>query len=341
MEQKKIPVIHQTDCFHPHNDPDDHWDLACQFALAYAEEIELKGILLDASPEGLGYGDPALCAVGQMNHITGLSVPAAVGSSEKLYTDAHIEKVAAQKPLNSGVNMLFRLLEEAEEKVAIHIVGSARDVAAAAMLRPELFRQKCRGVYLNAGSAVENTLEYNVALDPYSYSKMFSLPCPLYWLPCFHEVGEGWAFYKGAHGSWWQFEQGKVLGRLSENVQKFFAYALSKSEEPHWLRYLSAPLDEKTIAGQSSLVRNMWCTAGFLHAAGQTVTVDGEIVPEGQPGAAPVFAFEPIEATCDAGGHVRWQKSDAGRQFIFTVLAPEKYEYAMMRAMEALLARLP
>jgi hypothetical protein len=34
MLTKKVPVIHQTDCFHNHADPDDHWDLASQFALA-------------------------------------------------------------------------------------------------------------------------------------------------------------------------------------------------------------------------------------------------------------------------------------------------------------------
>ena len=47
MLTKKVPVIHQTDCFHNHADPDDHWDLASQFALAYTGDIDLKGILID------------------------------------------------------------------------------------------------------------------------------------------------------------------------------------------------------------------------------------------------------------------------------------------------------
>jgi hypothetical protein len=29
-----IPTLHQTDLFRPHADPDDHWDLACVYALA-------------------------------------------------------------------------------------------------------------------------------------------------------------------------------------------------------------------------------------------------------------------------------------------------------------------
>ena len=46
----KVTVIHQTDLFHHHADPDDHWDLACQYALAYLGKTELKGILLDFPP---------------------------------------------------------------------------------------------------------------------------------------------------------------------------------------------------------------------------------------------------------------------------------------------------
>ena len=35
LEKKelKIPVLHTTDLFRPHMDPDDHWDLACIYAL--------------------------------------------------------------------------------------------------------------------------------------------------------------------------------------------------------------------------------------------------------------------------------------------------------------------
>ena len=39
---EKIPIIHSTDLFHPHDDPDDHFDLACLFAL---KEFNVKGIV--------------------------------------------------------------------------------------------------------------------------------------------------------------------------------------------------------------------------------------------------------------------------------------------------------
>ena len=31
----KVAMLHATDLFRPYNDPDDHWDLACLYALAH------------------------------------------------------------------------------------------------------------------------------------------------------------------------------------------------------------------------------------------------------------------------------------------------------------------
>lgn len=44
---KKVITIHQTDLFRPHNDLDDHYDLACQFALAKMGYMNLKLILIE------------------------------------------------------------------------------------------------------------------------------------------------------------------------------------------------------------------------------------------------------------------------------------------------------
>ena len=43
---KKMPIIHVTDLYHPAQDPDDHFDLATLFALP---EVEIKAVLLDAT----------------------------------------------------------------------------------------------------------------------------------------------------------------------------------------------------------------------------------------------------------------------------------------------------
>ena len=73
------PVFHQTDIFHPHADPDDHWDLACNYALAKRGDIELQGIMIDYPPWA---GDPALAAVVQklsaqlLEHMRNIGDPA-------------------------------------------------------------------------------------------------------------------------------------------------------------------------------------------------------------------------------------------------------------------------
>ena len=345
MNTKKVPVIHQTDLFHCPADPDDHWDLACQYALSYSGDIDLKGILIDYCYDEAhtrpDIGDPAVIAVNQLNYLTGQFVPTAIGHKTQLYSDADVQKVSAAKPLNSGVAMVLHLLETAEEPVVLHIVGSCRDIAIASMMRPDLFREKCKALYLNAGSGLENQLEWNVHLDPYSYSKMFQLPCPLYWMPCFHEWFTSGEMFIGTYGTFYKFQQKEILPHISETMQKFFNYALGGVIDDRWLRYLDKPVDEKISADLGEKYRNMWCTAGFLHTAGKTVTVDGEIVDLGTEGISPVFDFIPIDATCNADGRVNWQEVSSSNQHIFKVLDVEKYQAAMTKALKTLVAQLP
>ncbi|MGX9182146.1 hypothetical protein [Mesorhizobium sp. BHbdii] len=48
-----IRLLHQTELFRPYADPDDHWDLACVYALAAAGLLDLGGVLVDVPPEDL------------------------------------------------------------------------------------------------------------------------------------------------------------------------------------------------------------------------------------------------------------------------------------------------
>jgi hypothetical protein len=69
--KRKTPMLHVTDLFRPHMDPDDHWDLACVYALAYRGDIDLKGVLIDHPPENADGRNPDIAAVAQMNLIVG------------------------------------------------------------------------------------------------------------------------------------------------------------------------------------------------------------------------------------------------------------------------------
>ena len=340
MTHAKTPVIHQTDLFHPHNDPDDHWDLACQYALAAAGNIDLKGILLDY-PVTIANGDPSVQAVNQLNFLTNLAVPCAIGLPDRVENTAEINRMLAEGRGLSGVQMVLDILANSAEPVVIHIVGSSRDIAAAAHKEPELFRDKCKALYLNAGASnPQSPIEYNVEIDPFTYSLMFKLPCPVYWMPCFDMLQ--FPFVVGEFGTYYGFTQGDILPSLSPSMQNFFLYALTRSTDNRWLSALKDPVNSEQLAFHARGWRNMWCTGGFLHTAGLTVLRDGSIAPLNESPADEVFRFESVEVSCANDGSTRWQLSaqDTGR-YLFRVLDLDRYQNAMTTAMRTLLHKLP
>lgn len=340
-----IPLIHQSDLFHPHEDPDDHWDLACVYALAHAGHFDLQGVLIDHPPAGHP-GTPDAMGIAQLNRITGLSVPFSVGSSIPVRTRG--EKADGQPASERhGVDFLLRILRESPAPVVVTIVGSCRDVALAGAAAPALFREKCRAIYLNAGSGTRQPellgeLEYNVTLNAAAFGGIFDLPCPVYWMPCFELTPPRWEVEE--FGTFYRFEQEEILPHLSPRLQAYFLYMLNRSPSTDWLKVLREPVDAAELAKFGALPRNMWCTGGFFHATERTVTTTGEIVPLAEAGERAVFDFEPIRATCGDDGVVRWEptpNADGPERFIFRVRDRANYSAAMIRAMRTLLATLP
>lgn len=321
-------VLHETDLFRPHEDPDDHYDLACQFALAKMGKIRLEGVLIDWPPSP-GHGDPDVIAVAQMNQLAGQSVPVGVGCP-------------AGEAGGTGESLLRRTLEQADEPVTLHIVGSSRDIARFGRENPELFRKKVRGIYLNAGSGTDNgRLEYNVALDPGAYAGIFRLPCPVYWMPCFHSVfAPGGEMEVGEFGTFYRFRQEALFDRLSPRMQNYLLNMLARRESSRWLTCLDAPVDPRLRAHFGALDRNMWCTGGFLHAAGLTVHLDGTIAPLGEQPEREVFEFVPVSVQCGDDGRCRWEAKADSDRFIFRVRDERAYPGAMTAALGELLSWL-
>ncbi|UCE46470.1 MAG: nucleoside hydrolase, partial [Phycisphaerales bacterium] len=219
---RKIPVLHVTDLFRPHMDPDDHWDLACVYALAHRGDIHLKGILIDHPPRGSEERNPDVAAVAQMNLIAGLAVPVAVGSSLPLKSRDDVQNYAS--PIDHhGVRMVLDLLERSPDPVIINILGSSRDIAIAGKKAPDLFASKCAAIYLNAGTGSptmnsQSKLEYNVTLDRHAFAAVFDLPCPLYWMPCFEEMETRRERPIREYGTHYKFRQSEILPHLSDMV---------------------------------------------------------------------------------------------------------------------------
>lgn len=341
------PTLHVSDLFRPHNDPDDHWDLATQYALALQGRLDLRGVMIDY-PQPKRNNTPDICAIAQMNHITGKAVPIVVGSprvpsAEELRTGAAAADLA-------GVRAFLELMRQSPRPVVIHVIGSCHDVALAMRLEPNLFARRCAGIYLNAGSGTPDRekapqLEWNVNLDPASYGAIFDAPCPVYWLPCFEVISsvaaEMWRV--ATYGSFYRFRQSDILPHLSDRMQNFFMamYARGKAADGFWLQELALPKNADALAAQGSRDRNMWCTAGFLHAAGLTVTKSGEIVPL-KPATDSVFTFEPIRVKCSATGVTEWTKDARSKnRFILRVTDVERYQPTMTTALKSLLVKLP
>ena len=75
----RVPVIYSTDLLHPHDDPDDHYDLATLFSLP---ELDVRGIVLDLGErQQQRMGRPP---VEQILQIAGRRVPYAVGINRQL-----------------------------------------------------------------------------------------------------------------------------------------------------------------------------------------------------------------------------------------------------------------
>jgi hypothetical protein len=244
-----------------------------------------------------------------------------------------------------GINMVLEILRDSPEPVIIQITGSCRDIAIAGKKDPQLFADRCAGIYLNAGTgspdgAKAAQLEYNVSLAPLSYAALFDLPCPIYWMPCFEEMNSPRVVME--YGTHYLFRQSEILPHLSQRVQNFFAYVLGKKQDHQWLTYLTGPREVPLLEGCGTQDRHMWCTGGFLHAAGRTVSAEGTIVERDASGNSAVFSFDPIRLSCSDGGVTKWAHDKAATScYIFRVRDLARYQEAMTKAMRSLLQRLP
>ena len=332
-----VPLIHVTDLFHPHGDPDDHFDLAVAFALAQRGAFDLRGVITDYPPD-FRPGDPAVVAVAQMNHLTGRAVPIAIGTSRRLRNRRDALSDAPSRE-TAAVRLIQAQLRAAERPLALVCMGSAADIVVAALRDPALFRAKCAGVYLNSGSAhapssSPSQLEYNVRLDPAAYAAMFDLPCPFCWFPCWHTTEQRQC---GADGSFYWLPHREALSGVSAGLANYFAYMFAKSSEPKWLRAMSAVPPAAQWEAILKDRRGMWSTASQFAAAGLAVTKEGEIVSAQEAGDSAVFGLTPVEAICADDGRTTWKRVDAptGR-WMLSVADPERYPVAMTHAVATL-----
>ncbi len=336
----RVPVIYCTDLFHPHDDPDDHFDLATILAM---REIDLKAIILDQGDRQLQ--KPGTIPISQMAYLTGRSVPTAFGLGAKLKSP--IDKALDQKPeVQKGVELILRVLRETPAPVRITTIGSVRDVAAAFNREPALFQKKVDMLLIFIGEASDpEYIEYNVQLDPQAYIGLMRSGLPIYWVPCF----DGGLWKNKGHASFWKARHADLLRGASPRLLQYFIYALEqeKGDPIQFLANLPDPLRlERLLAGS----RNLWCAAVFGALSNRRVALEGSqyrSLSEAGPASLQLpadnmlFGFAPTAVSIDETAHTHVGQSPNSRTLkLFTVLDPQHYPEGMTQMTRALLAQI-
>jgi len=315
----RVPLVYSSDLFHPHDDPDDHLDLATVFALP---EFDVRAVLLDQGErQSKGSGRVAL---DQMSRLTGRPIVSAIGLSQKLKSpsDTGLDQPTR---LQGAVELLLRTLRESRDPVTIIQVGSSRDIVAAFNREPALFRGRVRAIYSNIGNAAPGGQEWNVKLDPYAYVGLLRSGLPVYLAPCFPK--------DSPHASFWTLTSfGEVFDGAPLALQSFFLYAFLKVDPTDLDPVAALSMNLRTWRGSIwPRSKEMWSTASILHAAGR----EGEV-----PGA---FRFVPVRIEIGDDALIRsldFSASDSKTR-ILERSDLRAYESAMNACIRKLFARFP
>ena len=339
-------VILTTDLYHRHADPNDHWNLASMYALAHLGYINFVGIMCDddrsIKEDGsfLHFGDPSVQSIAQLNYITGMAVPIGFGSRRPIKKAEDLDAVLAEGRKISSVTLLLNALERTKTKVDIHMCGSCKDVLIAYRTAPELFREKCDCIYLNAGTYdKQEPLEYNVSLEPYAFSQIFEIPCNIRWSPCFDRL-RPYPYMTAERANYYSIEQSESVALMSDAIKKYYNYMYGLVLDVGWLSYLRAPLDKELLESWSGQTRQMWSTPGFLFSAGKRVSAAGEIVDENSD-CKPIYHYTPVKVEVLPTGQLKWQDTESSNITMFRNVDPNGYEKAMREVIKTLMSALP
>jgi len=304
-------VLHISDLFHPHHDPDDHFDLAAVSARAAV----LGGVVLDGDGGDTGNGR---VPIRQMQSITGQTYPTVAG--------------ARGAATASDPTKLLELLER-QPSWSVLNVGALTDLAAALETDRKFVTERVAKVLVFAGEASPNGyVEHNVAYDPEAYVRVMTSGLPIRWIPCF----DGGIWSNAGLASWVRVPQLPLFASARDPVKRFFTYAFRKldpqaADPIAYLEVPHPPEDDEVLAdaGEGSGERNLWCGALVDLLETNEIRWRGSQVARMESAEV---AFSDDGAVSRRGRPVQLER--------FVVTSPEGYQGWMQDRLTQLLARL-
>jgi len=299
---EKTPVVVITDLYVPAQDVGDNLDLINAYILP---GVELKAVLLDCHNEfrkkiaanagkGLymdedGPRDPGYSAVEQLNYIFNRDIPYGVGPMAPMKSKGdRMEYISDYE--NKGIELLKRILEQADEPVTIVSFGSLRILAVANNRYHDLMRKKVREIHISAGTGNNDRsfLEWNVALDTVAFVSVMESGLPLNIYPCAAGRVSGAdtlkfnAFVKDNNNTFYLLSSLGFVNSYPDKLKNYIQYALSRETKPGYL----IMLDSTSAAEKSFFDRphRTWETAIWMQVAGLKLVRHSngviEILPE-------------------------------------------------------------
>ena len=342
-----VPIIYSTDLFHPHDDPDDHFDLATLFSLP---EFDIRAIVLDLGH--LQRKAPGDLPVKQLRYLTGRPAPLLTGLQNPLRypEDKALDQFEPDTP-----SAILRLLKDSKSKTMLIATGSLRDFAAAFNRDPDLFRAKVARLYIADGNSAGADLQWNPRLDPQAYLRLMRSDLPIYWAPGFGgpETLADLAAGKLAtrtYQAYWKFTQGDLLEALPRPLQNYFLYALGRKEPAHEdpIEYLTREKLEEPLRSEVwAQTRHMWSTVTLYDAAARSLyRQDSRWAVLGRPERgyqrAKVYEFIPAAVTLDRDLRTKLNvPANEGAFRVLRVTDTANYQAAMLGSLRGLLAAMP
>ncbi len=241
----------------------------------------------------------------------------------------------------SGVELLLKVLREANEPVEIASFGSVRAIAAAYNREPELLKKRVKRIHLCAGASELGYLEWNVVLDPHALVRLLRSDLPIAIYPCATKEGP---FAYGPHNSFWKLNDLRFIDHMQPQLRAYLAFAFSQSNRMDFLQAMEEDPPAALLSAIGKRTHNVWETAVWIEIARRRLVrrADGyfRIIPAGEvrPGDMVLLnELRPVRIKVRDDGQFAWEPTDGPTNFwMYDRGDPRRNEEALREALPAL-----